>query len=110
MPRRPGSRVRAPATSGHTYRLWQAMRVYRRSGHAWTVRELAAVADSTEAAARRLLGALRRHGYVTQTEPWERGTVLGDARWRLVRDTGPWPPRLRRDGRLYDPNTGEDLP
>ncbi len=110
MGRTAGCRVRAPATSGGRYRLWQTMRLLKKSGTAWTIRQLAALAETGPDNARRFVRVLVDRGYVAVTRPKREGVLLGDALYRLIRDTGPLPPRIRVDGGLYDPNTGEELP
>ena len=110
MGRTVGCRIRAPATSGCRYRIWQTIRLFRKSGGAWRIREIAAVSGTSVDSVRRFVGGLVRHGYVLVVKPRQPGVLMGDALYRLVRDTGPYPPRIRTDASLYDPNTGEELP
>jgi len=110
MGRTAGCRVRAPATSGGRYRVWQTMRLLRKSGGPWTTREVAAVSCTRIDSVRQFTRGLVRHGYVLVVKPKQPGVVMGDTLYRLVRDTGPYPPRIRVDGSLFDPNTGEELP
>ena len=110
MGRTAGCRVRAPATSGGRYRAWQTMRLFRKSGTAWSVRQLASLGETSEHNVGAFVRGLMRHGYLAVVRPKREGVVLGDTLYRLVRDTGPYAPRVRVDGSLYDPNTGEELP
>ena len=97
----------APLPRGSSARqqlMWNAMR--RLSS--FDVNELAAVASTdeisiTRGSAYRYVNRLHRAGFLALVRPAGRGRR---ARWRLVRDTGPFAPQGRRRG-LYDPNTGE---
>lgn len=105
MARRPGSTSRAVTHGNARYQAWQTMRLWKKAGQAWSVPDLAAVIEAAEVSNLKVyLRGLHRAGFVSQVEranPFRRRP----AKWRLVRDTGPNPPRLRQDGTVYDPNT-----
>jgi hypothetical protein len=77
--------------------MWRAMRMMHSGFH---VRELIATASVKRLAAEKFVRGLTRAGYLRA----ERG---GPARrYVLLRDSGPCPPRVSRDGRgvVLDPN------
>lgn len=97
--------VRQPSREGPMEKLWRAMRMMREftaidlASHACTMDVLVSESDAEEYC--RLLARgeyLRVRAKETPTRP---------ARYRLVRDTGPRPPRLRQVRGIYDPNTEE---
>lgn len=92
------------------YRAWQTMRLMRKAGRAWTVRELAALAEAGKRGINVYVRGLARHGYLQQAAGPAGGPGAAGASWRLVRDTGPMAPRLRRDGGLLDPNLAAEEP
>ena len=108
-PRGPMERKRPPRDSLRK-RLWRAMRQEKK----FTINALLinAVRDETSAysAAGHYVRRLERAGYLMRLPRREAGSSLtsnGFLRWSLVNDTGPLPPLPRRDGSVYDPNTGE---
>ena len=109
MARRPGSRSRT-ASQNARYRAWQTMRVFRKSGHAWSVAELCAAAEAGIDNLRVYVANLRRHKYLAKAGAKPTSLTGITPLWRLVRDTGPLPPRIRVDRSLWDPNTGTELP
>jgi hypothetical protein len=111
-PRGPMQRKRPVRDSLNT-RLWRAIRLRRK----FTIPALLelAVRDETSPrhGAERFVRALERAGYLHRLPKREAGTSPtsnGHVRWVLVRDTGSLPPMPRRDGAVYDPNTGEVMP
>ena len=56
------------------------------------------------ARAQKYCARLARAGYL---RPLPRRAAGGWVRYLLIRDTGPRPPRIRRDGTVEDANTGE---
>jgi hypothetical protein len=88
--------------------MWTALRQMRTFGP----RDVAAYAATERTAvspedARRYCQALLRVGYlkvVRKAVPGQREPV-----YRLIRNTGPQPPRLRRVAGVWDPNTGRFL-
>jgi len=111
-PRGPMERKR-PARNSFRGRLWRGMRLKRKFSIPGLL-ELAAKGEkSPDTAAGSYIRALERAGYLTRLPRREPGTSLtsnGYLRWSLIRDTGPLPPMPRRDGTVFDPNTGEVMP
>lgn len=108
-PRGPMAR-RRPVRNSLQARLWRAMRVKGK----FTIPALLELAARDEKnprhAAEKFIGALERAGYLlrlSRREPGTSPTSNGFVRWSLIKDTGDLPPMPRRDGTLYDPNTGE---
>ena len=87
------------------YKAWQSMRLSRKQGHAWTLKELAAVVEVKATALTEYVTGLRLHGYVARLRRSQAGWFL-----RLAIDTGPQAPRLADNGGLHDPNLGKTLP
>jgi hypothetical protein len=89
-----------PIGSGHE-RMWHVMRVLRGGFTAIELAVHCSVDDHivAEGEARDYCQRLARAGYLH---------VLQRGRWQLVptRWRGPLPPQVRRDKRLFDPNTG----
>jgi hypothetical protein len=81
-------------------RAWQSMRILRQ----FTVIDLMATAEMTHANASAYIRALARSGYLRVAQP-AKSVLGGQAVYQLVRDTGPYAPRLQTDGRTYDVNT-----
>lgn len=110
MARRKGSRSRAVTVNNGRYKIWQTMRLLKKNGSGFTAADLMAAAEVGEANVGTFLRGLLRYGYVAVTREKISGKRAGDRVYRLVKDTGPMPPRLFRDGAgLYDPNTGRTL-
>ena len=108
-PRGPMER-RRPVRNSLNARLWRAMRLKGK----FTIPALLELAARDEKnprhGAEKLLRALERAGYVTRLarrEPGTSPTSNGHVRWSLINDTGSLPPMPRRDGTVFDPNTGE---
>lgn len=85
-------------------RAWTSMRVLTRCQGNFTLPDLVATAAIAESNARHYLRALDRGGYLRRLRKPEPGRASGHALWRLIRDTGPVAPRVRRDGEICDPN------
>jgi hypothetical protein len=90
--------------------MWRTLRILRADTNA---RELAAHASTPqiqvrETAANDYLQNLHRAGYLHRVKPGHgvgRGGI--QARYRLIRDTGPRPPMVCRADAVYDPNLGK---
>lgn len=98
----------SPVTQGLAQeQMWRTLRMMKGDTNA---RELAAHASTPEvpvreSAAADYLGNLHRAGYLACVKPGKgvgRGGI--QARYRLVRDTGPRPPMVCRTHAIYDPN------
>ena len=90
-------------------RAWAAMRMQRK----FSVPELLQLAACPEerggsaASLHRYIRALERAGYVRRLRSKQKGSRPGSngfVRWVLVRDTGPFAPRVRQDETVVDPN------
>ena len=105
MPMRKGQKrqrrrvVKAPAKE----RAWQSMRILR----SFDITQIIATAEVSEDNARRFILALVRTGYLRVARPHVSGRTGSRIVYRLVRDTGPLPPILWTDGRVFDPNRNE---
>jgi hypothetical protein len=97
-----GQKKTVPMTSKDArYRIWRSVRMTRR----FTLADLAAMSDASLANVRKYLAALLRAGYVRivkEAVPAYR--VAGRAIYSLANDTGPFPPRVRADGSIFDAN------
>ena len=88
--------------------MWRSMRVARE----FSTTDLAAYSTVppvvvAPASAQKYCRQLARAGYL---RPLGRRARADGMRYLLIRDTGPRPPRVRRDGTVEDPNTGETYP
>jgi len=108
--------VKDPGRAPLRTRLWRAMRVEAQYGSRWTVRALLKLADGHREAdgpsnASKYVRALYRAEYLARFP--RNGKQPADGwRYRLVRNTGPEAPALRRPTAagaavLFDPNTGD---
>lgn len=90
--------------------MWRTLRVAKGDING---RELAAHASTStipvaESAARDYLKHLNVAGYLVVTrESSAKGSANTQARYRLVRNTGPKPPMVQRTDAVFDPNLGE---
>jgi hypothetical protein len=84
---------------------WQAMRVMRR----FTPVDLMTTAEIGEDNIRKYLKGLSRAGVVRLVKKRQPGIPGSRDLWMLVRDTGPKPPLVRKDG-VYDQNTRNVYP
>jgi hypothetical protein len=103
-------KVRDPNTSTRLAgaarrKAWQSMRILR----AFTTAQLQATAEIGERNARHFCQALRDAGYLLVTAP-ATGRPGSFSRYRLVRDSGPRCPSVRRDGTVYDVNLKKVFP
>jgi len=87
------------------YRAWHSMRMLRQ----FTISDLVATAEIGVSNVGKYLLALKACGYVRVTSPKRDGVRGGCELYRLVKNTGPKPPRCRSNGMLYDPNTDEEI-
>jgi len=100
-----------PVTMGLAQeQMWRTLRMLRGDINA---RELAAHAGTPEipvreTAAADYLNNLHHAGYMECTRPHVKGRA-GQARYRLVSNTGPRPPMVCRADAIYDPNLGKTV-
>ena len=105
MARQRGSYTKKPRKITARYRAWQSMRILRR----FSIQDLVATAWISKVNAKKYVSLLQQCGYV-RTAIANRNGCRGDhAVYRLTKNTGPKPPRMRGDG-MFDPNTGEEFP
>jgi predicted transcriptional regulator len=89
---------------GLRLRVWEAIRLARK-GTVAEIEQLALASERDPGGVQRYLLALCRGGYLRRMK----ASHYKEARYLLVRDTGPDAPMLRRSkDRLFDPNTGEE--
>lgn len=110
MPRTKGAHTTCCTVGNARYKAWQTMRLFAKLGRTFALADLTATdptlkIDNTKVYCRALL----RHGYLGVVVAKDNGRRGGHALYRLQRDTGPLPPRLHQDGRMYDLNTHELL-
>lgn len=100
MSGRTGQIKRAPlrADQGRS-RMWQSMRVMRR----FTVADLVATAEVGDSAATKYVRYLLRAGYLRCVVAKLNGRTGGHAHYRLLKDTGPFAPRVGKQA-VSDPN------
>jgi hypothetical protein len=85
-------------------RVWEAIRTARK-GTVAEIEQLALASEKDPGGVQRYLLALRRGGYLRRMK----AVSYKEARYLLIRDTGPLAPILRRSKDcLYDPNTKEE--
>lgn len=82
----------AQGTKTTRYRVWQAIRIYRR----FTTEDLVALGGMKAKSIRNYVYFLKRVGILK---------ALSDGYTMLVRDVGPLVPVERPDGKLHDPNS-----
>lgn len=100
MPGIDGMRKRAPMGAGIArQRMWNSMRRLRQ----FSVAEIVATAEVSTSNAGVYTRRLAREGYLRVATPKREGVVGGHTVYALVRDTGPYAPRIAKD-RLRDPN------
>ena len=78
-----------------------------RTLRSFIVHEVASTAEISIANVRKYLRALVAFGYVRIVTARKSGFLHGYQVYHLVRNTGPLRPLLRKDGSLYDQNTGQ---
>ena len=91
---------RTVTATSHRFRMWRSMRILKR----FTSADLMATASSAKCSVDDYVRGLARCGYLRAAVTYQRGGGNRRAVWVLVRDTGPHPPRLRKDGSLFDIN------
>lgn len=84
-------------------KAWSSMRILPQ----FTVPDLVATAEIGESNAGKYVQGLAVFGYLRIIQPKAEGRKGGHAVYKLIRNTGPLAPRLRTDGWVYDPNTGD---
>lgn len=83
-------------------RLWQAIRFMR----SFALEDVCSVTGIAYSVAHRFVWELRHSGYVKRIKK-ANPSLTGDCDlYRLIRNTGPEPPKLQGRGQLYDQNTG----
>lgn len=101
MSGQPGQVKRAPIADGKGRpRMWQSMRVLRR----FSTADLMASAEVGRDAAAKYVRFLAHAGYLRVVQAKQSGLTGGHAVYALVRDTGPFAPRIGK-ARVRDPNT-----
>jgi hypothetical protein len=99
---KPGQQKTVPMHAGQArYRIWRSIRMMRR----FTLADLGATADASRANVCKYVRALLAANYlrvVKEAVPAHR--VEGYAIYALVNDSGPLPPRCRKDGTIFDLN------
>ena len=97
-----GQRKQQPMHAGQArYRIWRSIRMTRR----FSISDLVATADASRANVHKYLRALLNAGYVRIVRPAiPAHRVDGYAIYQLVDDSGPTPPRIRKDGTVFDGN------
>lgn len=80
-------------------RIWRSMQIER----VFTVDSVVATAEAKPSNVRRLIYALMKVGYVRLQQQTNYRSGCRN-QYRLVKDTGPFPPRLRNNGEVYDLN------
>lgn len=105
MARLAGSLTKSHRVSLARQRAWNAFRVFK----VFRAPDVSATADIGEANLQKYLLALHRAGYLRAERPKRNGKVGGHVAWRLVDNTGPRCPIVRKDG-VYDPNQDRTRP
>ena len=105
MARLVGSLTKSHRVAVARQRAWNAIRVFK----VFRASDVAAPADINEANLQKYLHALQQAGYLRIDRPKQNGKTLGHAIWRLVDNTGPQCPIVRRNG-VYDPNQQQIRP
>lgn len=88
-------------------KVWTSMRVMRQ----FSIRDLVATAEASESTVRKYVRHLLQAGYIRVTHRTN-FRLLNDTTYRLVRNTGPAAPRVRKrpvagEPVVWDPNTRE---
>lgn len=90
-------------------RIWNAMRVLKKFSCTDVTlcarREDEMVSDFT-VSANQYMNLLRRAGFLIRLDHADKRGVRPIRRYRLAKDTGPYAPAARRDGKILDRNTG----
>lgn len=87
-------------------KMWQSMRILV----VFSVPDLISTAEVVPNTARKFTQALERFEYLTQARANVSGRKGSFAVWRLVKNTGPYAPVIRREGRgIYDPNLDKEI-
>ena len=81
-------------------RLWQSMRTLRQFTHA----DLMATAEAERSSTQKYVRGLCHAGYVCPVPGRLQGQPGSRIAYRLVRDTGPYAPRVAKSGTVTDPN------
>jgi hypothetical protein len=103
MARTIGSVNRQVNVKSARYRIWRAMRIMRR----FTMADLCATAEAGRWNVQQYVLGLIRAQYVVLVMAQRRRGIGGGTIYTLARDTGPNPPRLRKDETIFDPNLVE---
>lgn len=85
-------------------RIWRSMQIER----VFTVESVVTTAEAKPSNVRRLIYALLKVGYVRRQRA--HNCRIGQlAQYRLVKDTGPYAPRVRNSGEIFDVNLQQTL-
>jgi hypothetical protein len=103
MARRNGSISRKPTPESARARVWAAMRILRQ----FTIPDLIASAEAERHNVQRFCFGLARTGYLRIVRPRVSGVKAASTVYSLVNDSGPFAPRLHRDGSIFDANVAE---
>jgi hypothetical protein len=101
--RRIGSYTRKKQKKDGKQKVWNSMRWLG----TFTLLDIVATAEVGEKNALKYLRSLEKCGYVRRIKDRRSGFVGGNIVWRLAKNTGPLRPLERKDGTLFDPNTGD---
>lgn len=102
----PGGRAwaregRADRVNGPTARMWKVVRIKRQ----FTIGDLASIASVRMLAAYRYVLGLKKAGIVRLVQRRNANIPSSVNVYRLAQDLGRFPPRVLRNGGIFDPNT-----
>lgn len=93
-------------------RMWAACRALGKFTRADVMEVASREGEDLTAGATEYLSALAKAGYLIRLHGRVQVSAhlsAGQIRWRLVNDTGPLAPQLKRGRRVYDPNLGREV-
>ncbi len=99
MPGVKGQRKTAPTVNAR-HRIWTAMRIQRR----FIIPDLMGAAEARRHNVAKFVRGLLANGYLRIDAPKLNGKRGGHVIYALIRNTGPFPPRIHDDGTVFDPN------
>ncbi len=97
--------TKPPVRANIRQRIWRSMQIEQQ----FSVMGIVATAECRHSSVRALIAALLRVGYVRELQRSNHRSGEGSI-YRLVKNTGPFAPRLRKDGTVYDLNLKQTLP
>lgn len=89
-------------------KAWAVMRALQLSQGGFTIPEVLTAAEILKPSFLKYLKALRNTGYVVMTEQAKKSKGI-PARFRLVRNTGPFRPHAQSNGVVYDRNLAQEF-